>query len=217
MLKGKRISILGDSISTYRGVSNDKYANKTLYYNYYFPGYADEFPLERTYWMRVINSLGLELCVNNSWSGANLSGDNDSSGVMRAKNLARDDGTKPDIVILFMGMNDLGREVKPSVFEDCYRKTLEIIKTEYNSPFVCCVNMPNRHILVKEETMVYNEIIERAVSDMGERFFVADLFSSRLNNDDYFKNTLDGLHPDEDGMKIIAEVVESAIKKNCIE
>jgi lysophospholipase L1-like esterase len=215
MLQSKKISILGDSISTYRGVSNDKYANATLYYNYYFPGYADEFPLERTYWMRVIDALGLELCVNNSWSGANLSGEDDSAGVNRARNLARDDGMKPDIVILFMGMNDLGREVKSCVFEEYYRKTLQIIKEQYDSPFVCCVNMPDRHVSVREETVVFNEIIERAVKEMGKKFFVANLFNSDFNNDNYFKNTLDGLHPDEDGMKIIAEVVEKAIRDNC--
>ena len=215
MLQGKKISILGDSISTYRGVSNDKYANATLYYNYYFPGYADEFPLERTYWMRVIDALGLELCVNNSWSGANLSGEDDSAGVNRARNLSRDDGMKPDIVILFMGMNDLGREVKPCVFEEYYRKTLQIIKEQYDSPFVCCVNMPDRHVSVREETVVFNEIIERAVKEMGKKFFVANLFNSDFNNDNYLKNTLDGLHPDEDGMKIIAEVVEKAISDNC--
>jgi len=50
------------------------------------------------------------------------------------------------------------------------------------------------------------------VAEAGERFFVADLFHSRLNNDFYYINTVDGLHPDEDGMRIIAEVVEEAIR-----
>ena len=50
---------------------------------------------------------------------------------------------------------------------------------------------------------------------MGKKFFVANLFNSDFNNDNYLKNTLDGLHPDEDGMKIIAEVVEKAISDNC--
>ena len=41
-------------------------------------------------------------------------------------------------------------------------------------------------------------------------FFVANLFNIRLNNDFYYMNTHDGLHPDEEGMKIIAEVVIDA-------
>lgn len=36
MLKGKMLSILGDSISTYQGVSNDAATSSTTYINPYF-------------------------------------------------------------------------------------------------------------------------------------------------------------------------------------
>ena len=52
-----------------------------------------------------------------------------------------------------------------------------------------------------------------AAERMGERAFVADLFHSRLNNDTYYMNTLDSLHPDEDGMRIIAEIIGDAIAR----
>jgi hypothetical protein len=45
MKKYKALSILGDSISTYKNMSNDSSANSTLFYNPYF--YSDHFPLER--------------------------------------------------------------------------------------------------------------------------------------------------------------------------
>ena len=90
MLKGKKLSILGDSISTYKDVSNDINANESLYPNPYF--YRLPFPLEKTYWMLLIKKLGLSLCVNNSWSGGNLSGkDNSSSGLNRANFLCASD------------------------------------------------------------------------------------------------------------------------------
>ena len=127
MFKGKKLSILGDSISTYKGVSDDASANSTLLYNPYY--YRDPLPLEKTYWKLVMTSLGLTLCVNNSWSGGNLSGkDNPDSGVNRANNLSRDDGTEPDIVILFMGINDLGRRVNIDVFASDYERALLIIR-----------------------------------------------------------------------------------------
>ena len=110
MLKGKKISILGDSVSTYVGISNDSGANSSLVYNKYF--YKPPFPLEKTYWQILMREFSLELCVNNSYSGANMSGDEDfSSGLSRAANLSRDSGEKPDIIIVFMGINDLGRGV----------------------------------------------------------------------------------------------------------
>ncbi len=209
----KLISILGDSISTYQGISNDASVNSTLFVNPCY--YKEPFPIEKTYWMRIINDLGLTLCVNNSWSGGNLSGKSDeSAGVNRANYLSRDSGDKPDFVIVFMGMNDLGRGVDVNVFAEDYTRTLIIIKEAFPSAKVCCVNMPDRDIFLKKRTELYNEAIENAVKAAGDNFFIADLYNSRLNNDFYYMNTLDGLHPDEDGMRIIAEIVEEAIIKH---
>ena len=79
-LKGKKISILGDSVSTYTDYSNNiKYnttiGNNSVYYNNYK---EDRHPvhmsltLEDTWWMQVIEELDLQLCVNNSWSGSRI-------------------------------------------------------------------------------------------------------------------------------------------------
>ena len=213
MLKGKNISILGDSISTYRGASNDASSNATIASNPYF--YMEPFPIEATYWMRLIESLDMNLCVNNSWSGGNLSGINDSnSGVNRAKHLSRENGENPNLIIVFMGLNDLGRGVDAFMFASDYERTLDIIKSTYPDASVCCVNLPDRDIRLKKRAELFNNLIDEAVSKAGDNFFVADIFHSRLNNDFYYMNTVDGLHPDEDGMSIIAEIIETAIKSH---
>ena len=216
MFIGKKLSILGDSISTYLGVSNDGSANSTLIYNPCY--YKEPFPVDKTYWKRLIDELGFTLCVNNSWSGGNLSDrENPDSGVNRAANLSRDDGTAPDFIIVFMGTNDLGRRVELSVFSEDYKRTLRTIQTIYPSAKVCCVNIPDRDIFLKERAELFNSAIDAAVKALGGNFFVADLFRSRLNNDFYYMNTLDGLHPDEDGMRIIAEIISESIKVHCIQ
>jgi ferredoxin len=51
----KRLSILGDSISTYLGVSDNKDINKTLVNNKSF--YKEPFPLEKTYWSILLSEL----------------------------------------------------------------------------------------------------------------------------------------------------------------
>ncbi|MBQ9084195.1 MAG: SGNH/GDSL hydrolase family protein [Clostridia bacterium] len=205
----KLISILGDSISTFRGVSNDPIANLTTGRNPWY--YREAFPLEGTYWSLFMKEFDLELCVNNSWSGGNLSGrDDDSSGVNRAYQLANDDGKSPDIILLFMGINDLGRGIATDVFESDYRETLAIIAREYKGAEVLCVNLPDRDIMLRERCNAFNAIIRQAVLDMGEGFYLADLASSRMRGDFYYMNTIDGLHPDEDGMRYIAEVVIDA-------
>ncbi len=213
MLKGKTLSILGDSISTYQGISNNGDIRPELFYNAVY--YREPFPLEKTYWMRVMEALGLTLAVNNSYSGGNLSGrENEFSGVNRAKALGGKDGNAPDFIILFMGLNDLGRNVPLSVFADDYQKTLNTVSALYPLCRVCCVNLPDRDIFLRERTVLFNEAIASAVSSAGENFFIADLFSSRLKGDFYYNNTIDGLHPDEDGMKYIAEVITEAFRSN---
>ena len=212
MLKGKKLSILGDSISTYQGVSNDERANSTIAANPYF--YRDPFPLDKTYWKIIMDDLNMTLCVNNSWSGGNLSGiDDPTSGVNRAAELSHDNGESPDLIIVFMGINDLGRSVDLSVFAESYEKALTTIRNKYPTAKVCTVNLPDRDVFLKTRAELFNEKIQSTVKSMGEGFFIADLFHSRLNNDFYYMNTLDGLHPDEDGMRIIAQIVEESITR----
>ena len=213
-LKGiSTVSILGDSISTYEGVSNDENANPTLKFNKVY--YKSPFPLEKTYWKIAIDYFELTLLVNNSYSGGNLSNERDeTSGVRRAKNLHTTDGIFPELVIIFMGTNDLGRNVSRDVFEADYRKTLRIIRENNPGVKVCCINLPDKNIFLKERTAEFNQAIDRAVKEQGEGVIIADLYNSRLNNDFYYNNTIDGLHPDEDGMRIIAEILTEALKDN---
>lgn len=209
MLNGKKVSILGDSISTYKGISNDRSANLSISQNPYF--YSPPFPEEKTYWAMLIRNLGLELCVNNSWSGGNLCGrENPNSGVNRASYLSRESGEVPDLVIVFMGINDLGRGIDAEIFSADYNAALSLIREKYPNADICCVNIPDRDPFLKARAEIFNAAISRAAEAYGG--FVADLFSSRLNNDFYYMNTVDGLHPDEDGMRIIAEIIEKAIR-----
>ena len=213
MLRKRLVSILGDSISTYVGVSNDEKSNITIGTNPYF--YRPPFPKEKTYWALICKELGLSICVNNSWSGGNLSGKNDpTSGTNRAEFLDDIDGNKPDLVIVFIGMNDLGRGVDADIFADDYYRALATIRKNSPDAEICCVNMPDRAPEVHKRTIEFNKKIEEAVKSIGEKCFIADLFNSKLKDDYYYMNTLDGLHPDEDGMRIIAEVIIKAIREN---
>jgi len=214
MLKGKKLSILGDSVSTYYGFSNNKDVNFETVANPCF--YTKRlFPWEQTYWGILMERLSLTLCVNNSWSGGNLSGiDNPDSGVNRASNLSTDHGENPDFVIVFMGLNDLGRGVSDEVFYVDYLKALLTIKEKYPDALVCCVNMPDRDASFRIRTLLFNRKIEEAVHVAGDNFFVADLYNSKLNNDTYYMNTLDGLHPDQDGMRMIADIIIEAVEEN---
>ena len=71
--ENKTISILGDSICTFEGVSSGIAAettNSTIKNNrdYYRPG-RTEVNLNDTWWMQACERLGTKLLVNNSYSG----------------------------------------------------------------------------------------------------------------------------------------------------
>ncbi|MBQ8850319.1 MAG: hypothetical protein IJ011_08330 [Clostridia bacterium] len=137
--KGKFVSILGDSISTFNGISDNASSNITIGSNVpYYPN-ADTYVYnyKYTYWGRLINDLGMNLCVNNSWSssrvyGRTKDGNEVNDGMsLRATELDNDNGTvndstddiAPDVILVYMGINDLQND---SPFGDL----LTILNTE---------------------------------------------------------------------------------------
>ena len=76
---------------------------------YYPKDYMDD--VNETWWMKTIHQLGLELCVNNSWSGSCVStlvdDENKAACMNRAIQLHNDQqGIEPDIIVLMIGGND---------------------------------------------------------------------------------------------------------------
>jgi len=130
-LDGKYISILGDSISTFNGYSNNAAANTTIGGNSprYDAGTADTKPgsycllesVDDTWWMHFANRSGMKLLVNNSWAGSQVFGGQTSDGrVIPAAYLDRcvnlhdntlennPDNTpiNPDVIFVYLGIND---------------------------------------------------------------------------------------------------------------
>ena len=112
----KKVSIIGDSISTFQGVSNDTSyhssigSNAVYYGNTSSENYSQYAHIrwEDTWWQQVIDVLDMELCVNNSWSGSRVLGSENSAGWkdQRTGALSNAKGEKPDVIFLYMGTND---------------------------------------------------------------------------------------------------------------
>ena len=117
--QGKLVSIIGDSISTFDGVSNNTEINATLgdHFLYYTPT-RPEVPVlsrEDTWWQQVIDAMGMELCVNNSSSGTrirtDINGAINAAYKERCVQLHTNDGKEPDVILVFMGTNDFTRDM----------------------------------------------------------------------------------------------------------
>lgn len=99
-LYGKKISFLGDSLSTFK--DSIPFGNVT-----YYPNDNNDVTLvEQTWWMNLVNNSNAQLEINNSFSGSKVSGSEGSSYTKRVENLGN-----PDYIIIHGGTNDIGQNV----------------------------------------------------------------------------------------------------------
>ena len=118
---GLNISILGDSISSFAGVSDGAAAetsNSTIANNgsYYYGVHNTALGITQadTWWQQTVDSLGANLLVNNSYAGSYIrrtNGNAVGAYAQRCVNLHDDTGdnagTEPDIILIYLGTNDI--------------------------------------------------------------------------------------------------------------
>lgn len=100
------VSVMGDSMSTFEGFIPEGW-------NVFYTGENCEATgvttVDDTWWMQVIRGMGGEFLANASWSGSCVEGVGYPAGESRARTDAlQKDGAHPDVVLIFMGINDFG-------------------------------------------------------------------------------------------------------------
>lgn len=222
--KNKLFSILGDSISTLDGYSKPREA---AFYAEMLKVRSDVFYPEHTWWGQVIDRLGGELLVNNSFSGSMVCKHKScmipSYGCSdeRTSDLSLD-GKTPDVIMVYMGTNDWGCGVRLlpeseqdgedlSIFSVSYEKMLEKIEKNYPEAEIWCFTLAvstREGVLGFEFPYLYGGIhIERycdIIRSLAEKHGcrLIDLYASNTPYD-----TIDGFHPNAEGMKTLAEAV----------
>ena len=241
-IRGKRLSIIGDSISTFTG---------------YIPsGYAPFYPktshpsvnsVEKTWWYQVINKLGLVLGINASWSGCKLTlGENANSTtnayVACSPKRIEDIGANgtPDIIICFVGTNDFGyhavigdydaRSAIPELsstvstttpqneFADAYAVMIDRIRTAYPTAKLFCCTILDRASAFPPTNSVpatmsdYNRKIIELCNNMGVNVIRIHECGISVWNSETYLQ--DGLHPKSNGMELISNCVVKELIKN---
>lgn len=99
-------SIMGDSISTYEGCNPEGF---DVFYEEERKDATGVRSVSDTWWARVIDHFGGRLLSNGSFSGSMVEGAGFPAGesCRRVDALAAD-GRKPDVILVFMGINDYG-------------------------------------------------------------------------------------------------------------
>ncbi len=117
-LEGKIVSLMGDSISSYEGTVPVADGVNLSHGKGYPMGDVDS--LDKIWWKRVLDALGMKLGINESWDGTCVCNSSETddvtmrmgpkitmSGMTRIENLGSN-GT-PDIILFYGGTNDVGR------------------------------------------------------------------------------------------------------------
>lgn len=239
-LVGKKLSIIGDSISTFRGYIPDGYA-------YQYPT-GDVTTVGKTWWKKLIDRTGMVLVANASWSGSTVT-DDDSDPTNTAKVGYSDariadlssGGVDPDIVIVLFGTNDFSKgrglgtlterseipngTTSINTFREAYACMLNKIRTSYPDAHVYCCTLIQRYY--SEDTSYpilngngialseYNKAITDIATWIGCNIIRLDTLFTPASLPNY---TTDGkLHPNTEGMTQIATRVAQVLTQNEID
>lgn len=207
--RNKLFSVLGDSISALEGTLVDEGLP-------FYPtedGDAGIFSEEDIWWGMVLNRLGGKLLVNDSRAGTLVCRhkwcETQSYGCSDERTGAlKDDkrGISPDVILIFMGMNDVGMKMKLtpssesekddiSVFSVAYSVMLDKIVAAYPAAQVWCLSLPYAER--------YSQEAKKSAIGHGCGFIELGKYS-----------TFDGLHPDKKGMECIAVKVIDALDRD---
>lgn len=232
---GKKVSICGDSISTFTGYIPE-------YYSKFYPENGDITEVNNTWWMQVLNNTGMELCANASYSGATVSGLSQDSqdgrygcGNQRMDDLTGTDGSLPEVIIILMGANDLLIDIPIGFYDgvstveegnienfcEAYALMLQKINSWYPDAEVYCCTMTevsrwidetgekfpykNKHGLTAAD---YNTWIASIAKAKGAN--VIDVYDCGLTYENAKEYTSDGTHPNAAGAKLIADKISKS-------
>lgn len=255
-LAGKTMSILGDSISTFAGYSNNMQNNNTIGSNaVWYSASTDKgiTDVNDSWWMQTINNNGMKLLVNNSWSGSTVFANTNNQGVnsiayssARPVNLhdntedaAFANGTEPDIIAVYIGINDFNTNIgnlgnydqidfdalitdnggsysygTPTTITEAYAVMVHRMKTRYTSSDIYLFTMlPNTKKKEYDKLEIFNESIKK-IADKYDLTAVDLYKDSGITKDNTSTYLRDGLHPNSSGMDKITATFEKALEKN---
>lgn len=242
-LKGKYLSIIGDSISTFSGWSNIA-PGSTSAAIYYPKDWLND--VNQTYWKKLVDRTGMNLLVNNSWSGSECAGSASSSSCVVSQTNNRchqlhKNGINPDYILINIGTNDFdhdfelgvwnGRGEKfpdnpettsPSTFREAYAVMLYRLRIYYPLARVFCCTIPCGN----NEGDGFNEINGKgyslaewndAIREVATAFGCKVIEMATAGMDYYTLSTLYGdgrLHPSEAGMERMYEIIRAYMENN---
>ena len=221
------VSVLGDSISTFEGYNPP--ANAVYYYTTRLKAnHLDT--VHDTWWGQVIDHVGGELLVNESFSGSLVAGQGFPAGCCPERSQGLDaHGVCPDAVLVYFGINDYFNCVPLSqgasahvpdttCFDGAYAAMVDNVLAAYPDTQMYCATLMRGHIPDSPTWMFpgwrfptknasgvalaeYNDVIRQVAHARPDSVHLIDLAASHLTYE-----TIDGLHPTSAGHATMARL-----------
>ncbi len=224
--QNKYFSIIGDSISTLEGYIPSGHA---VYYDAAHMEAANVHSVKDTWWGQVIAQLGGQLLANDSFSGSTAVihpacfVDSYTCTDQRTSFLHKGE-VNPDVIMIYMGTNDRGICAKPlateegeksdlSVFSTAYATMLQKLRTNYPAAQIWCLTLPVCYCSANSEFAFpyehggwHIEQFCKAIRDSAQEYGcrVIDLYAQTKDTP---YDSMDGCHPNAEGMKTISAAV----------
>lgn len=226
-LYGKKVSILGDGISTYWRYNPKGYPVFYMCGECVRTGLYDETD---TWWMKLLEKMQARLLINNSCLGSCVSGNDTFSG-NNDNRLSRlyTETEVPEVILVAMGMSDyeqgvsLEAEVPEEVrwdnyyyyFKSSYEMMLWKLRQYFPEAEIYCATLSygayggnTNHLFAEGIYGIplsrYNQVIRKCANEYGCR--VVDI-ARKLKH----YESIDGIHPTAAGMCQLADAWERAI------
>ena len=191
-----------------------------------------------TWWGKVIRFFGGELLVNNSWSGSRVTMIPENSELFPSAcsdertGFLHWDEEVPDVILIYLGTNDWGfgallsrrdkrKKTRPQIanysryqeFDYAYDNMLKKLRRNYPSAEIWCCTLgvtemssnpyfefPYEYCGMNIEA--YNGVIRKKAKK--HKCNIIDLYAENQPYD-----TIDGTHPNKDGMNTLAKMIAS--------
>ena len=210
----KKISILGDSLSTF--YSEDAVLTSVYHGDneFYYPRYSQTIKtVDKTWWYQVVKNNDFELLVNNSLSGSSAYGSSNKAGMSKERINSLFEKGNPDIIFIYLGTNDIVNGHTNTQFEEALRTIINEIKSKSKETYIYLFtlgysnyhnNVENHYFYNEESRQNYNNLIIKLHEEYKIGIIRIDQF---ITSDNYSTYLGDNLHYNLEGAKLINELI----------
>lgn len=200
-LNGKRLSVLGDSLSSAVDYSPDGS------YGVYPLADADVTDL---WWYQIARDFQMEICYINAYGGSGVMDRmgrvETAAGPGRRGRLLSANGMDPEVIIVWIGANDILQGEPADSVEAAYRMMLDDIKECYPN---ASLYLTTYYVLQSEPLKQLNQMIRGLGEEYGAR--ILDLENCGIDSS---SDLADGSHPNKKGCGIITKCMEEQLLKS---